>query len=269
MISGEMRLRFSVLLLIPLLMGCGNRAAEPAPPAGEDLEAKAMVQGIWVDKETGASFFKIEGDTVRYADASGQASIFRIIADTMLIGSSDVGYAIVRLTPNNFSFLNTNGDTIHLERSQEIEDSMAFADAEPRILSLSEVEKRDTVVMFAGERYHCYIAVNPTKIRVVRPTCNDDGIMVDNIYYDNIIHISVFKGKERLFSSDIKREMFAHLVPSQILEQSVLGNMKFVRADNRGFHFHTTICIPDGISCYLLDTFISFDGKLGIDLLEY
>ena len=262
---------FCLILLSGLLVfsGCSNKSVEGDETVWDDKEAKEKLQGIWVERDSETRFFKIEGDSVRYPDSSSQAAYFRINRDSIIIGSPPVGYAVLGMSEDLLRFINQAGDTISLEKSHEETDSIAFADIEPKILSLNDVEKRDTVVMFGGERYHCYIAVNPTKIRVIRPTFNDEGIMVDKVYYDNIIHISVFKGKERLFSSDIKRDMFSGLVPLEILRQSVLGNIRFSRADSRGFHFDTTICIPDGASCYLLDTFISFDGKMGIDLLEY
>ncbi|MBQ1880221.1 MAG: DUF4738 domain-containing protein, partial [Lachnospiraceae bacterium] len=34
------------------------------------------------------------------------------------------------------------------------------------------------VVNYEGKRYHLYIAVNPTKYKVVRHTLNDDGLDV-------------------------------------------------------------------------------------------
>ena len=36
-----------------------------------------------------------------------------------------------------------------------------------------------------------------------------------------------------------------------------------------GFHFETTVCIPDGASCYMFDLTVGFTGKVRIRLLEY
>ncbi len=64
--------------------------------------------------------------------------------------------------------------------------------------------KIDSVVTFNGERYHWYIAINPTKYKVTKRTFNDDGLEVENVYSDNIMHISFFKGAQQLFSSDFR-----------------------------------------------------------------
>ena len=127
----------------------------------------------------------------------------------------------------------------------------------------------DSVVMYGGERYHWYIAVNPTKYKVTKTAYNSDGVSVENVYYDNIIHLSLYRGSSRIFSRDIKKQMYAGDVPQQFLEQAVLGNMQYDHTDSHGVHFNATLCIPDGASCYLVETLIGFDGQLTMKLLEY
>ena len=56
--------------------------------------------------------------------------------------------------------------------------------------------KRDCVVFFNDEKYHCYIQINPTTYKVVKPSVNDDGVEVDNVYYDNIVNLTVFNGNK-------------------------------------------------------------------------
>ena len=135
--------------------------------------------------------------------------------------------------------------------------------------TLNEVVKTDSVVMFGGQRYHWYVAVNPTRYKVQKTSYNDDGVGVENVYYDNIINISLFKGAEKLFSRDFRKQMYIKNVPPRFLDQAILGNMQFDHIDARGFHFNATLCIPDGASCYLIETLISFNGEVVYKLLEY
>ena len=129
--------------------------------------------------------------------------------------------------------------------------------------------KKDSVVTYNGERYHWYIAINPTKYKVVTHSYNDDGLEVENVYYDNIMHISIFNGSRQIFSSDFKKQQYGKLVPEGFLDEAILGAMDFDHIDADGLHFDATLCKPDGASCYMIDTQIAFTGKLTMKLLEY
>lgn len=59
--------------------------------------------------------------------------------------------------------------------------------------------------MHKGNRYHGYVYINPSKMKVIRTSYSEDGIGVDNVYYDNVIHICVYKGKEMLYGEDITK----------------------------------------------------------------
>ena len=242
-----------------------NDVSENETP--EDLEAKAMLQGIWIESETEEVSFLAKGDTIFFPDSTSQPSYFRIVSDSFCLGENR--YAITKQTEHLFCFQNQAGEEVRLEKSENKEDSLAFLDNQPEILSLNEVLKIDSVVLFGGERYHWYIAVNPTRYKVTKETYNSDGVSVENVYYDNIIHISLYRGSVCLFSRDIKKQMLADDVPQQFLDQAVLGNIKYDHVDSRGVHFNANLCIPDVASCYLVETLIGFDGQMTKKLLEY
>lgn len=262
--------RFLAILLIlaAVVSGC-RKKAESYAEAKEDRQAKALLQGIWVDSDTEEVTFKAKGDTIYYPDSTSQPTPFKIVGDTLIMGAPEAKYAIVKQAAHIFWFKNQNGDVVKLMKSEDPNDALPFVHEKPKIMTYTSVVKRDTVVMYNGERYHCYIAINPTKYKVVRTTYNSDGVGVDNVYYDNIIHISVFHGAEQLYSRDIRKQMYARFVPSQFLQQAILSNMTFEKADAQGFHFFATICMPDGASCYMLDTKVSLQGKLSMELIEY
>ena len=71
-----------------------------------------------------------------------------------------------------------------------------FVRQELVIPTYTEVTKRDSVVTYNGTRYRAYVYINPSKMRVIKTTYSEDGISMDNVYYDNVMHICVYEGKK-------------------------------------------------------------------------
>lgn len=260
----------SLLLGLALLSACGSKegGGGDGRDRSESREAKAMLQGIWMDEETEEVAFRAKGDTIFYPDSTSQPSYFRIVDDSLLLGSQ--AYRIEKQSPNVFWFHNQNGDVVKLVKSDDPDAQSNFVhDESPKILTYTEVVKKDSVVMFNGQRYHWYLAINPTKYKVSTTSYNDNGMEVRNVYNDNIMHISIFQGATQLFSRDFKKQMYTGKIPADFLQQSILSNMEFARVDDRGFHFDATVCIPDGASCYRVENVISLKGVLSTTLIEY
>ena len=236
--------------------------------AEENRVAKALMQGVWVDAETEVVSFRVSGDTIFYADSTSMPACFKIIGDSLTL-SSGTSYAIEKQTAHLFWFRNQNGDLIKLEKSEEPEDASAFTHDQPKVMTYTHQVKTDSVVNFGGDRYHWYIAINPTRYKVSRHTFNEDGMEVENVYYDNIMHISVYRGGDRIYSSDFRKQQYEKLVPVSFLNEAILANMEYSKADAAGLHFNATLCIPDGASCYLVETLISYKGEMTMKLLEY
>lgn len=236
------------LAFILLLMSCQWKNQD-IDTVSESVEAKALLQGIWIDSETEEVSFRAKGDTIYFPDSVNQPSYFRIVGDSIALGSNR--YEIVKQSENTFWFVNQVGDVIKLEKSDDPIHELSFERKTPEVQTqYTEVLKSDSVVTYNGERYHWYIAINPTRYRIKSSSYNEDGVEVEQVYYDNIIHLSVYKGADCLFSSDIKKQQFTKTIPMDFLEQSVLGNLKYDYADEKGLHFLATICIPNGASCY-------------------
>lgn len=236
----------------------------------EDSTAKHMFQGIWIDEESENVVFKVKGDSVYYPDATSLPTFFMIHNDSLIVGTPPSYYPIQKQTANAFWFINQTGDLMRLYKSTDPSAELAFVTNKPQTVNqIKKVTKNDTVLIYNNERYHCYIAINPTHYKVLKKTFNEDGVEVNNIYYDNIIHISVYHSAKCLYSNDIKKSMFSKHIPHRFLSQAILDNIQFYKVDSVGFHFHTKVCIPDGASSYLLDTIISFDGKMDMKVIEY
>lgn len=259
---------FIIILSLGILGGCRQKDNAKEEQV-EDTNAKTALQGVWIDSDTQEVNFRAKGDTIYYPDSISQPAYFKIVGDTIIIGENRQKYAIVKYSDNIFWFKNSNEDIVKLQKSDDPEDMGLFSTQKPKVLTYTEVVKRDTIVNFDNQRYHCYVAINPTRYKVHRSAYNEDGVEVDNIYYDNIVHISVYKGAECLYSRDMRKEIFNGKVPKHFLSQSILSNVEFNKVDSKGFHFDTTVCIPDGASCYMFDVTIVFGGKAVIRLIEY
>lgn len=260
--------RLGVIGVVVLLMaGCSGRQHE-VQTVEEDREAKALMQGVWVDAETEDVSFRVVDDTIFYADSTSMPAYFKIMGDSLTL-SSGTSYAIEKQTEHLFWFRNQNGDLVKLIKSEEADVASAFTHDTPAVMTYTHQVKTDSVVSFGGERYHWYIAINPTRYKVTRHTFNEDGMEVENVYYDNIMHISVYRGGERIYSSDFRKQQYEKLVPVSFLNEAVLANMAFSKADADGLHFNATLCIPDGASCYLVETLVSYKGQMTMKLLEY
>ena len=187
-----------LFLLIVVLSGC-KRQEPKTISIGEDRQAKKLLQGIWINEEDDDVAFRAKGDTIYYPDSTSQPVYFRIYGDTLeLRGANSVKYQIVKQSAHLFQFKNQNGETVKLVKSDDPIDKIEFIGKRPVALNQNQLIKRDSILMYNGERYHTYIQVNPTTYKVVKPVYNDEGVEVDNVYYDNIIHISVFQGARQL-----------------------------------------------------------------------
>ena len=257
----------ALVILLALTFSCGQQP-KPVEQREESREAKQLLQGVWMDQDTETAVFQMKGDTVYYADSTSMPAYFRVIDDTLYIGSTG-RYFIEKQTEHVLWFKSATGETSKYVKSENDELEQVFEQSQPQILELTEVLKRDTVVFYEGERYHLYIAVNPTKYKVSRQSVNDDGLTVENAYYDNIIHLSIFKGSAQLFSRDFHKKAYQRLVPAQFFQQAILNNMEFNKVDASGFHLNASLCVPEEASCYLVDQVVSFKGQTSTQLLEY
>lgn len=233
----------------------------------ESKEAKKLLQGVWVDQDTEEVSFRAIGDTIFYPDTISQPTYFKIVGDSLMLSSVGAKYAIVKQAEHLFWFKNQNGDVVKLVKSDDPALALNFVRSKAQVLTYTEVVKTDSVTFYEGNRYHWYLAINPTKYKVHVTTYNDDGVQMDNVYYDNIMHISLFKGAQKLFSSDFRKQQYQQ-IPPDFLSNAILSNMEYTRTDASGIHFVATVCVPDGASCYKVENVISFDGKLSTILVE-
>ena len=230
--------KFVAISLVAILLAACNSSKNPHSSSRqeEDLSAKELLQGIWLDDETESPLMRIEGDTIYYADAQSAPITFKIIRDTL------------------YTYGN---DTTYYKIDKQGEQEMI-------IPTYTEVTKRDSVVNYNGNRYRAYVYINPSKMRVVKTIYTEDGISMDNVYYDNVMHICVYEGKKSLFASDITKQMFESVVPADFLMQAILSDTKFVKVDRNGFLYQAVLSIPESSIYSIANLTVSFSGELAI-----
>ena len=253
-------------LMVIFSVSCGgNKNPNFLELEEEDIAAKELLQGIWLDDETESPLMRVEGDTIYYADSQSAPITFKVMRDTLYTYGNDTAYyKIDKQAEHIFWFHSITDNIIKLHKSEDSNDSLSFVRREVVIPTYTEVTKRDSVVTYNGTRYRAYVYINPTKIRVVKTTYSEDGISMDNVYYDNVMHICVYEGKKSLFASDVTKQMFAQVVPADFLSQAILSDTEFVKVDRNGFHYQAVLAIPESSVYSIAEIEVGFDGKLTI-----
>lgn len=259
-----------LLCLLLALFSCKGHQKEASNSEVEDLKAQKMLQGIWLDDDD-EILFKVQGDTIYYPDAENAPVYFKIKKDTLFMYGKDVSrYKIDKQAEHLFWFHSLSDDIVKLHKSEDESDSLQMMGHRVTkvIPTYTEVAKRDSVVMYSGKRFRAYVYINPSKKKVVKTSYTDDGMSMDNVYYDNVMHICVYEGRKMIYGHDINKQMFSGLIPDEFLQNSILSDMDFIGVAKSGFRYQATICIPESSVCNLVNLTISFDGKLSLKMAQ-
>ena len=145
----------AVSLMAIFFAACsGNKSPHSLQQEKEDLSAKGLLQGIWLDDETESPLMRVEGDTIYYADVQSTPIAFKIIRDTLYTyGNDTTYYKIDKQAEHIFWFHSITDDVIKLHKSEDANDSIYFVRQELVIPAYTEVTKRDSVVTYNGTRY--------------------------------------------------------------------------------------------------------------------
>lgn len=257
------------LLAVVSMTSCVNQSQEKdAVDTTRSRHLKENLQGVWLDDITEQPIIKVEGDSVYVFDRFSIPQSFTIHGDTLVIlGRERITYVIQQLKPHTFRFYTSIGDVVSLHKTEN--DSLSGVGfAHEQLPEKKQVTKKDTIVMHHGIRYRAYAYINPTTKRVYHPGVTSEGIIVDNVYYDNVIHICVYQNKQRLCAKDIHKEMLEGTVPSDFLKTSILADMNFVKVSSKGFHYRAMVQVPDEMTCYHVNVLIDEKNQLTFGLKE-
>lgn len=248
-----------------MMVGCSQKSDKQQEVQEENTAAKKMLQGIWLNDDEDDVAFRVKGDTIYYPDSTSQPVYFYIAGDTLVMkGANVVKYPIVKQAAHIFQFKIQNGDIVKLVKTNDASYLRQFTQQPPVALNQNTLIKRDTIVSHADEKYHLYVQVNPTTYKVYKSSYNDDGVEVDNVYYDNIVNINIFQGARKLFGKDFHKEDFKKKVPAEFLKQAILSDISFLKIDAEGIHYMAVLAMPDSSLSYQVELVVSHDGKMKI-----
>lgn len=254
---------------ITLLTSCTGEHRNKKKEEKEDLVAKELLQGTWIDDMTETPLFKVKGDTIHYIDETIRPTAFKIIQDTLkTYGQQVASYHIKKQGEYIFWIQSAMGEVLHLSKAESSIDSLLTTQEYESSELDRQVIQKDDIVLFNNTRYRGYVYINPTDIKVIQPTITEEGLEGENVYYDNIIHICVYEGKNRLFGRDMKKQDFESLIPQDYFQRAILSDMEFMGVNTYGYQYQATICIPDGVSCYLVNISITKDGDITYEIAQ-
>lgn len=248
--------------------GKGNDAANGGQTA-DSTQSVSMLQGVWLDNDTEMPVMKVRGDTIALANRAASAFRFVVSGDTLFAQDTEhTIYYIRQLTEQDFSFYTTFGDTVRLHKAED--EAAWMVDATQAMLQPTEVLKKDSVLTYDGKRYRGYVYVNPSTRKVLVPEVTGEGLVIDNVYYDNVIHVCVYQGKRKMCSRDITRDQFAGVIPDSFLRNAILSDMDFVGVGAGGYFYRAIICSASshGTSSYYVKVCLNDEGVLNIQLIQ-
>lgn len=260
-------LSFTLPVLLSTIIGCGsgNGSSYTAPT---DTIAMGKLQGLWIDEESDDFVFMFKKDSVYFSDKTIAPAHFTVEGDTLRIyASTTANYFIKDLDGSHFSLINMNGDEINLIKSKDkyaMQDFMEAESEETDIINQGKLIKRDSVVTAGDARYHIYTQINPTSYKVIRRQINENGISVDNVFYDNIIHIAIYDGNRKVISRDYRKKDFAKHVPEQFLENSILSDILIKGSSKEGVHLTVIIASVDLTTSYRITLTVDSSGKISM-----
>ena len=246
-----------ILIVSGMLISCAG--------VKENMEAKALLQGIWVNAETSElSFFAI-GDTLYFPDRGIEPNYFCFVDDSLEIHGADVDrYAVYRQGAHIFQFYNLYGELVKLRKSTLHSDSVYFAQMPSRVYNEKNVHK-DSTITYKGKEYSYNISIVRNKTMVLKQVYTHDGIQVDNIFPDNTVTLKLKKEGKTIFDDVINKVEYGKAIPASFLNQAVFENFTFSKIDDDGIHFMAEMAIPDAKISYNIGTNIGFDGKQEIN----
>lgn len=257
------------VLIVTILISCGNKSTDNNSTAAEDLKAKKMLQGVWVSEDDGNVVMRFDGDSIYYPDNSGEPVAYIVRNDSILLQlSKPQAYSVQLLTDASLRFTTADGDEFRLQKNDDKASLAHFLAPADAITSINQgvTIKRDSVVHNGETRYHAYVQINPTRYKVYKQGINDDGVSVEKAYYDNIIHISVYEGARSIYSHDFRKTDFAKHVPESFLQGGILSDIIIKGVKDDAVEFEAIIAEPDSYTYYRIIIKVYSDGNINMEV---
>lgn len=260
--------KYIAFIIFPFLVACTGKQSQ-GTAIMENHEMKAMLQGTWLDDHTETPMIQIKGDSIHYMTPGTLPVSFRIINDSLITyGTETTSYHIEKQNEYTLWIQSDMGEIIRMSKADDSINNMDFPLHSEEHEATNEVIQKDRIEFYKNVRYRGYVYINPSQMKVTRPTYSDEGFKLDNVYYDNVIHICVYEGKNKLFGKDIYKKDFMNAVPEEFLQWAILSDMDFMGVNENGYQYQATVSIPNEITSYVINLSISTDGQIQYTLIE-
>ena len=260
--------KYTVFIIFLFFLSCIGKQSQNID-VKENHEMKAMLQGTWLDEDTETPMLCIKGDSLHYMTSGTLPVVFRIIEDSLITyGVETTSYHIEKQNEYMLWLQSDMGGIIKMNKADDSINSIDFPIQTKKTEATKEVIQKDQIVFYNNVRYRGYVYINPSQIKVTRPSYSDEGFKLDNVYYDNVIHICVYEGKNKLFGKDIYKKDFSETVPEEFLQWAILSDMEFIGVNENGYQYQATVSIPDEITSYIINLSISKEGNIHYTLKE-
>ena len=260
--------KYTAFIICLFFISCTGKQSQNVV-VKENHEMKAMLQGTWLDEDTETPMICIQGDSLHYMTPGTLPVAFRIIKDSLITyGVGTTSYHIEKQNEYMLWLQSDMGGIIKMNKADDSINSIDFPIQTKETEATKEVIQKDQIVFYNNVRYRGYVYINPSQIKVTRPSYSDEGFKLDNVYYDNVIHSCVYEGKNKLFGKDIYKKDFSETVPEEFLQWAILSDMEFIGVNENGYQYQATVSIPDEITSYIINLSISKEGNIHYTLKE-
>ncbi len=248
---------FSIALI--LITACHNNTSSLEE---QDLQAKELLQGIWVDEENATPMLLVRGDSIFYPDSSSMPVKFWIVKDSLYLQGKHLNsYKIDKQSAHFFAFQNQNGDVLAASKSNDKSLKKAFA-YHVFAMNTFETQNADTTANTDQGYYRSLIHIETTTDKVIKSSYNDEGIEVDNLYLDNVASLVIKSGDTPVYVHDFRKAEFATFIPKPFIEDCILSKFYFTHTDKRALYYEAVIGMPEAYTTYVIEVRITPNGTI-------
>ena len=250
-----------VFASLQIFSACRGRSAD-YQKTHEDKQAKEMLQGLWINGDSGDPAVLVKGDSIFYPDSASMPVRFWVYQDTLYLQGQNVnGYKIDKQAPHVLKFINQNGEEIKLVKST---DKALYPSFGYHVYAMNtfDEQRQDTTIRTDLGYFESKIHVQTTSDKVIKSTYNGDGVEVDNMYLDNVASLRLFNHGTPVFAHDFRKQEFQPLITKDFLNKSILRKLYFTRADAKALYYDALIGIPDASTTYVVELRITPDGRM-------
>ena len=143
----------TIITCILLFTACTEQSRKEEKIEKEDLKAKELLQGTWIDDMTETPLLQFKGDTLYYMDESVSPVAFKVIKDSLkTYGQQTSSYHIEKQGEYIFWIQSTMGEILQLSKAESSIDTLFSVQEAQTNEHNQEVMVKDHIVHFNNTR---------------------------------------------------------------------------------------------------------------------